>query len=207
MFTGIVEEIGIVEKSGAFDRERRVTISARQILSGLQLGESVAVDGVCLTVVSILPSGFCADISPETARITTLSDVPVGRAVNLERSMKLSDRLGGHLVLGHVDGVGKIRAWTDETHGARLVVDAPPHVLKYCVRKGAIAVDGISLTLNEVTDRSVVCCIIPHTARMTTLGDKRAGSAVNLECDPIAKYVESFCERYLASTGRQQAAP
>jgi riboflavin synthase len=206
MFTGIVEQIGIIEKSGPSDQNRRVTISARQILSGLQIGESVAVDGVCLTVVSIFPSGFCADISQETERITTLGDIPVGRAVNLERSMRLSDRLGGHLVLGHVDGIGKIRAWTEEIGGARFVVDAPPQVLKYCVRKGSIAVDGVSLTLNEVTDRSILFCIIPHTAHMTTLGAKRAGSAVNLECDPIAKYVELFCKRYDASTGQKRAA-
>ncbi len=190
MFTGIIEEVGRVGRTAASGPNIQVTISATEILEGLRVGDSIAVDGVCLTVVSILPSGFCADLSPETSRVTTLGELHAGRAVNLERSMKLGDRLGGHLVLGHVDGVGKIRERVEEEGAVRFVVDAPPEVLRYCVRKGSIAVDGVSLTLNAVTDGSIVFCIIPHTARMTTFGIKLAGAAVNLEGDSIAKYVE-----------------
>jgi len=192
MFTGLIEEVGTIEKKTSSHPNIQVKITANRILDGLRLGDSVAVDGVCLTVVSILPSAFCADLSPETERATTLGDIPPGRRVNLERSMKWGDRLGGHMVLGHVDGVGTIRDRLDEGGVARLTVEIPFSMLRYCIRKGAIAVDGVSLTLNTVNDQGITFCIVPHTASTTTFGTKSVGAHVNLESDPIAKYVETL---------------
>ena len=196
MFTGIVEEIGRVASVAA----GRMVVSARRVIEALQPGESLAVSGVCLTVVAVDQSTFAADLSEETCRLTNLGLVRPGDSVNLERAMRFSDRIGGHLVSGHVEGIGMIRRRTvvgdvgagDAGAGdvVEMAIDVPPGILKYCVAKGSIAVDGVSLTINAIDAAGVTVMLIPHTLRVTTLGRRRAFDRVNLESDLIGKYVE-----------------
>jgi riboflavin synthase len=194
VFTGIIEELGAVKK---IDRQQttRVTILAKTVVGDLKLGDSLTVNGVCLTVIAFTDSEFTVEISPETMAVTSLGLMKVGDAVNLERAMRLNDRLGGHLVSGHVDGVARIRERRQEGETSVLRVEAPKNILKYCVKKGSIAVDGISLTINEVTDKDITVTIVPQTAKMTTLGLKGVGDNVNLESDLIGKYVERLIYR------------
>ncbi|WP_447972315.1 riboflavin synthase [Nitrospira sp. Kam-Ns4a] len=203
MFTGIVEEVGAVT---AIEKSRagvRMSILASTVLEDLKVGESVSVNGVCLTVVAIGPPSFTVDVSAETLAVTTLGELATGAPVNLERAMKLSQRIGGHLVAGHVDGVGAVRSRRQDGNTIFLTIEVPPEVLRYCVHKGSITVDGISLTINEVTDRTVGIAVIPHTAKVTTLGHKNVGDRVNLECDLIGKYIE----RLLQERGLQPPKP
>ena len=190
MFTGIIEEMGVVKEVIKARQGSSVSILAKTALEGLRVGDSVTVNGVCLTVVGFDRTGMKADISPETAKVTTLGSLKAGDPVNLERAMRLGDRLGGHLVTGHVDAIGTIRARVLEADALQLMIETPREVLRYCVTKGSITVDGISLTLNEVTDRGFRVTIIPHTAKVTTLGIKQVGDAVNLEADLVGKYIE-----------------
>ena len=190
MFTGIIEEMGVVKAADKTLQGCGVTILAKTVLEGLKVGDSVTVNGVCLTVVGCGGSEMKADISPETLKVTTLGVLKAGDPVNLERAMRLGDRLGGHLVTGHVDGVGTVRSRVQDADAIQVVIEASREILRYCVPKGSIAVDGISLTVNEVTDRGFRVTIIPHTAKVTTLGTKQAGDAVNLETDLIGRYVE-----------------
>lgn len=190
MFTGIIEEMGVVKEVIMTRQGSRVSILAKTVLEGLKVGDSVTVNGVCLTVVGFDRTELKADISPETVKVTTMGLLKAGDPVNLERAMRLGDRLGGHLVTGHVDAIGTIRARVQEADALRFMIEAPREVLRYCVPKGSITVDGISLTLNEVTDRGFRVTIIPHTAQVTTLGVKLVGDAMNLEADLIGKYVE-----------------
>jgi riboflavin synthase len=190
MFTGIIEEMGVVKAAGKTLQGSGVTILAKIVLEGLKIGDSVTVNGVCLTVVGCNDTEMKADISPETMKVTTLGSLKAGDPVNLERAMRLGDRLGGHLVTGHVDGIGAIRSRVQEGDALQIAIEAPRDVLRYCVPKGSITVDGISLTVNEVTDRGFRVTIIPHTAEVTTLGIKQIGDAVNLETDLIGRYVE-----------------
>lgn len=190
MFTGIIEEMGVVKAVGKTLQGSSVTILAKTVLDGLKVGDSVTVNGVCLTVVGCDGAEMKADISPETLKVTTLGILKAGDPANLERAMRLGDRLGGHLVTGHVDGVGIIRSRVQDGDALQITIEAPRDVLRYCVPKGSITVDGISLTVNEVTDRGFRVTIIPHTAKVTTLGIKQVGDAVNLETDLIGRYVE-----------------
>ena len=190
MFTGIIEEMGVVKEVTKTRQGSSVSILAQTVLEGLKVGDSVTVNGACLTVVAFARTEMKADLSPETAKVTTLGSLKAGDPVNLERAMRLGDRLGGHLVTGHVDAIGIIRARVQEGDALQLTIEAPREVLRYCVPKGSVTVDGISLTLNEVTDRGFRVTIIPHTAKVTTLGIKQAGDAVNLEADLIGKFVE-----------------
>lgn len=190
MFTGIVEEMGVVKAVDKTLQGSGVTILAKTVLDGLKVGDSVTVNGVCLTVVGCDGSAMKADISPETLKVTTLGILKAGDPVNLERAMRLGDRLGGHLVTGHVDGTGAIRSRIQDADAIQIMIEASREILRYCVPKGSITVDGISLTINEVTDRWFRVTIIPHTAKVTTLGIKQAGDAVNLETDLIGRYVE-----------------
>jgi len=190
MFTGIIEEMGavtIVEKTRS---GRRVAILAQTVLKDLKVGDSVAVNGVCLTVVARDETAFRADLSLETLTVTTFDSLTVGDPVNLERAMRLGDRLGGHLVAGHVDGIGVICARDQEADALQMTLEAPRDILRYCVQKGSITIDGISLTVNAVTDRRFRVTIIPHTAKITTLGMKHIGETVNLETDIIGRYIE-----------------
>src|SRR3954453_8746304 len=181
MFTGIVEELGSVQQ-----REGgRFTFAATAVLEDMKIGDSVAVNGCCLTVVEIGEGGWRADAVEDTLQGTNLSDLRPGDPVNLERPVRLADRLGGHLVQGHVDAVGEIVSPAPE-----LRIKAPPELLRYVVEKGSITIDGFSLTVVEPLPDGFTIAIIPHTAEVTTLGVKGAGDRVNLEVDLVAKYVE-----------------
>jgi riboflavin synthase len=180
MFTGIVEELGTVAAAGT-----RLRVEAEQVLDGARLGDSTAVNGCCLTLVAIGDGWFEADVSEETLRRTTLGGLAVGDRVNLERPVRLTDRLGGHLVQGHVDGVGEVVAPAPD-----LQVRIPADLARYVIQKGSITVDGVSLTVVDPTDDGFSVAVIPHTAEVTTLGGRQPGDRVNLEVDVIAKYVE-----------------
>ncbi|TAL09207.1 MAG: riboflavin synthase [Nitrospirae bacterium] len=190
MFTGIIEEMGVVKAAGRTLQGGGVTILAKTVLDGLKVGDSVTVNGVCLTVVECDGAEMRADISPETLKVTTLGALKAGDPVNLERAMRLGDRLGGHLVTGHVDGVGTIRSRVQDADAIQIVIEAAHDVLRYCVPKGSVTVDGISLTVNDVTERGFRVTVIPYTAKVTTLGIKQMGDTVNLETDLIGRYVE-----------------
>ncbi len=190
MFTGIVEEMGRVKTLRRDAGAARITISASTVLGGTVLGDSICVNGVCLTVVDLDASEFSADVAVETLKVTNLGELKIGDRVNLERALQLSARIGGHLVSGHVDAVGRIRDKRREGNGWRIFIDAPESVLRYVIRKGSIAIDGISLTVADVDASGFSIAVIPHTAKLTTLGFKSAGDTVNLESDIIGKYVE-----------------
>lgn len=203
MFTGIVEEIGVVKALEKSVNSTRLTILAAQVMDDLAVGSSVSVNGACLTVVSKSEHEFAVDVSPETLSVTSLANLAVGTPVNLERAMRVNDRLGGHLVAGHVDGVGAVMSRRQEGNAVVLTIEAPKDVLRYCVHKGSITVDGISMTINEMTDRTFTVSVIPHTAKATTLGLKHPGEPVNLESDLIGKYVE----RLLQERGQLPSKP
>lgn len=205
MFTGIVEEMGVVKILDKGLAGTRLNILASTVMGDLTMGASINVNGTCLTVVAKSDRDFSVEVSPETLSVTTLGTLTTGAPVNLERAMKLDERLGGHLVAGHVDGVGAIRSRHQEGNAIVLVIEAPKEILRYCVSKGSITVDGISLTINEATDHSISVTIIPHTAKVTTLGLKQVGDSLNLEVDLIGKFVE----RLLQDRGQlpQKSAP
>jgi len=194
MFTGIIEELGTVREIAPRGNAAVMRIQARTVLEEMKLGDSIAVNGVCLTVVEISPSTFSADISLETLRVSGLRGLKGGDLVNLERPLRLTDRLGGHLVLGHVDGVGQILRRQVEENTIFLAISAPDELLYYIVPKGSIAVDGISLTVIDISPGSFSVAIIPHTAAKTTLGFKKVGEIVNLETDILGRYVEKFLQ-------------
>jgi riboflavin synthase len=190
MFTGIIEEMGAIKSLNKTLGGTRLTILASKVMTDLSVGASVGVNGACLTVVDLGDREFSVEVSPETLAVTTLGTLTVGAPVNLERAMRVNERLGGHLVAGHVDGVGTIRARQQDGNAIVLTIEAPKDILRYCVHKGSITVEGISMTINEVTDRAFSLAVIPHTAKETTLGLKQPGDLVNLEPDLIGKYVE-----------------
>jgi riboflavin synthase len=194
MFTGIIEEMGAVTSLQKTLAGTRMTILASTVTGDLKIGDSVSVNGTCLTVVSKDERDFSVEVSPETLLVTTLGQLTAGAPVNLERAMKLNERIGGHLVAGHVDGVGTIRGRRLEGNAIFFTIEAPQEILRYSVVKGSVTVDGISLTINEVTDRSFSVAIIPHTAKVTTLGLKQVNDTVNLESDLIGKYVERLLQ-------------
>ncbi len=194
MFTGIVEEMGAVTAMERTLAGTRMVILASTVMGDLKIGDSVSVNGACLTVVTTSDRDFAVEISPETLSVTTLGHLTAGAPVNLERAMKLNERIGGHLVAGHVDGVGTIRSRHQEGNAIFFTVEAPQEVLRYCVVKGSITVDGISLTINDVNDHGFTVAVIPHTAKVTTLGLKQVNDTVNLESDLIGKYVERLLQ-------------
>lgn len=194
MFTGIVEEMGAIASLEKTLAGTRFTVLASTVMGDLKIGDSVSVNGTCLTVVSKGERDFSVEVSPETLSVTTLGSFAAGTPVNLERAMRLNERIGGHLVAGHVDGVGVIRSRHQDGNAIVFAIGAPPEILRYCVVKGSITVDGISLTINEVTDRGFSVAIIPHTAKVTTLGIKQVNDPVNLESDLIGKYVERLLQ-------------
>ncbi|MCH6557687.1 MAG: riboflavin synthase [Nitrospirae bacterium] len=194
MFTGIVEEIGVVKALESSLAGTRLTILASTVMETLTVGASVSVNGACLTVVAVGDREFSAEVSRETLSVTALGRLITSAPVNLERALKINERIDGHLVSGHVDGVGTLTSRRQEGNAIVLRIEAPKEVLRYCVPKGSITVDGASLTINELNDRSFSVAIIPHTAKMTTLGVKQAGETVNLEADLIGKYVERLLQ-------------
>ena len=194
MFTGIIEEIGRVARIEQRGENRRVTIAAEQAPRELKTGDSVAVSGVCLTALDIKPGSFCADLAPETWERTSLSRIHEGALVNLELPMKANARLGGHIVQGHVDGVGKLVALERiaDSDNWWLHIDLPREVEKHTVHKGSISIEGISLTVAKLEKNRCTIAIIPHTVEMTNLHSLKPGDPVNLEADLIAKYVEKM---------------
>jgi riboflavin synthase len=191
MFTGIVEELGQVRAVVPNEGGARIEIDAKRVVEDAGIGDSIAVNGCCLTVVEFSSTGWAADAVTETLARTSLGDLRAGDPVNLERPVRLADRLGGHLVQGHVDGTGTLRARTANQDGSvTMQFAAPPAVLRYIVHKGSITVDGISLTVAALDDDSFSIAVIPHTLAVTTLGTAEPGTRVNLEVDVIAKYVE-----------------
>lgn len=194
MFTGIVEEMGVVKTLDRGLSGARARFLASTVLDDLEIGSSIGVNGVCLTVSEREDQGFSVDISSETLTVTNLGLLAPGVPVNLERPMKLHERIGGHLVSGHVDAVGTVRSRRQEGNSTVLTIEAPREVLRYCIYKGSLTVDGTSLTINELGERSVGVAIIPHTAKVTTLGLKKPDDPVNLESDMIGKYVERLLQ-------------
>ena len=190
MFTGLVAELGTVVALKPLNQSYNITVKANKVLNNLKIGDSVAVNGACLTVVKISGSDFTADVMPETVKLTNLRHLKSGDKVNLERTLRLCDGLDGHIVSGHVEGVGVIASKKAEGIAEVVTIKTPPELLKYIIKKGSIAIDGISLTVTEVTATCFSVSLIPHTAAETTLGFKKPGDEVNLETDIIGKYVE-----------------
>ncbi|MDD3364711.1 MAG: riboflavin synthase [Syntrophomonas sp.] len=195
MFTGIVEELGTVKRIDRGSNSCQISILAKKVLEDVKLGDSIAINGVCLTVISFDRDNFAADMMAETLEKTNLKDLGTGQRVNLERAARLGDRMGGHLVQGHVDAVGTIVEQQKVDIAQVLRIRAPEDLLHYLVAKGSVAIDGISLTVVEVLADSFTVSIIPHTAKMTTLGLKKPGDTVNLESDIIGRYVEKLLKR------------
>jgi riboflavin synthase len=191
MFTGIVEETGSVRATG----DGSLAVAAQVALEGMQIGDSIAVNGTCLTITSMREGVFTVDLSPETLRRTNLGALKVGNPVNLERPLAANGRLGGHIVQGHVDGTGNVLEAQPEGNSLLMRFQAPPNVMPYIVEKGFIAVDGISLTVVRRDASSFTVSVIPFTQQQTNLGLRKAGDTVNLEVDILAKYVESLLHR------------
>ncbi|MBL7137449.1 MAG: riboflavin synthase [Bacteroidales bacterium] len=192
MFTGIIEEIGAVSSVRRGGKAIALEVKAQRVLEGTRVGDSIAVNGVCLTITTLHEDRFTVDVMPETMNRTTFHRLKSGSRVNLERALRLSDRLGGHLVTGHIDGTGRILARRKEENAEWLRIEAGTDILRYIVEKGSVAIDGISLTVVDVNDSSLTVSIIPLTQEETTILSKLAGEEVNIECDIIGKYVEKL---------------
>lgn len=194
MFTGIIEEMGTVRRLQRTTHSCQLTIAATIVLQDTKIGDSIAVNGVCLTVTDLQADAFTADVMPETLRRSSLGILHSGSLVNLERAMAANGRFGGHIVSGHIDGVGKIASKVPEGNAQIVTISADPSLLRYIVEKGSIAIDGISQTVAKVTNSSFSVSLIPHTGTCTTLLSKRAGESVNLETDVIGKYIEKLIQ-------------
>lgn len=189
MFTGIIEKLGVIRRIQPAAGGKRISVDTGLDLTNTGIGESIAVNGACLTVVSKAGSQFSADLSPETVLKTTFSTKRIGDQVNVERAMRLSDRINGHLVSGHIDGVGAVSARREDANAIVITITVLPDLAKYMIPKGSVAVDGISLTINQCAEDSFGISIIPHTAQLTTLGFCAVGDAINIETDILGKYV------------------
>jgi len=194
VFTGIIEDLASVASVSPLEQGCRLEITTSLPSAELAMGESITLNGACMTVVVIDDAGFSVDVSPESLRRTTLGSLVAGAPVNLERSLRMGDRLGGHVVTGHVDGVGRVRAVRQEGESSVFTFEAPPELLARLVEKGSVAVDGVSLTCYALTADSFDVALIPHTMAVTTLGQRAVGDAVNLELDVLGKYVERLME-------------
>lgn len=190
MFTGIIEEMGKLFRVKHGADSARLTVEGYEVLKDVRLGDSIAVNGICLTVVDFGNRVFDVDVMAETLRKTNLADLKPGDPVNLERALKVGDRLGGHIVSGHIDGVGTISRQQKEDIAVLTEIRAPAEVMRYIIKKGSVAIDGISLTVVDCSEDTFQVSLIPHTAALTTLGYKKVGDRVNLESDIIGKYVE-----------------
>lgn len=199
MFTGIVEEMGKVELIKRGQHSAMLTIGAKKVLEDTKIGDSIAVNGICLTVTSLTSKSFTADVMHETLNRSSLAELSPGSHVNLERAMPANGRFGGHIVSGHVDGIGKIVGIKDDDISIWYRIQAKPEIMRYIVEKGSITIDGISLTVAAITDEDFSISAIPHTVSQTILKEKRVGDVVNLETDILGKYVEK-----LVSTSQKQ---
>ena len=205
MFTGLVEELGKIKSITKGTKSARLTIEGQVVLQDVKLGDSIAVNGTCLTVVEYTQRSFTADVMPETVRSTVLAELKPGDLVNLERTLRLGDRLGGHIVSGHVDGVGLIRSKERSDNAIVVTIEAPPQVMRYIIAKGSIAIDGTSLTIVDYGTDWFSVSLIPPTAALTTVGLKEPGSKVNLEADVLGKYVAKLLG--LQSDAEEKQAP
>ncbi|TYQ16079.1 UNVERIFIED_CONTAM: riboflavin synthase alpha chain [Acetivibrio alkalicellulosi] len=192
MFTGIIEEKGVVKEIIQGRMSIKLTVKCVKIMDDVKVGDSIAVNGICLTVTSLLGTGFTADVMPETMRKTNLGSLRVGETVNLERALKLGDRLDGHIVSGHVDGTGIVSDRIEEDNAIWIEITAHCQVLKYIVLKGSVALDGTSLTVSYIDEKCFRVSLIPLTAQVTTLNEKKVGDKINIECDMLAKYIEKL---------------
>jgi riboflavin synthase len=195
VFTGIIEETGTIRIVQAAGLSSRITISASTVLSDMKTGDSINTNGVCLTVTEFTREAFTVDVMPETMQRTAFRTLRNGSRVNLERALRITDRLGGHIVSGHIDGTGSVERIRKDENAVWITLLAGEPILRYVVEKGSIAVDGVSLTVARVYDRSFEVSVIPHTRRETTLMTKKPGDLVNLECDIIGKYIEKFLRK------------
>lgn len=195
MFTGIVEEVGSIREIIPGSLSIKLSIKCSKLLQNVQIGDSIAVNGICLTVIDLASSWFAVDVMPETMRRTGLQKLNIYDRVNLERALSLSDRLGGHIVSGHIDGTGIVKSRVEEDNAVWLTVEAREDIMKYIVFKGSVALDGTSLTVACVDEKSFKVSLIPLTAEATTLGFRRVGDQINIECDVIGKYVERLLNR------------
>ncbi|MGL5313741.1 MAG: riboflavin synthase [Peptostreptococcaceae bacterium] len=205
MFTGIIEEIGIIEKINNGVKSSKLIIRANKVLEKTKIGDSICTNGVCLTVCSLNNNVFEADVMAETLRRSNLGNLKTGSKVNLERALTLETRMGGHIVSGHIDGIGEITSTTKEDNAVWVSVKASSEILKYIVEKGSIAIDGISLTVAYVDEEIFKVSIIPHTKDETILLSKEIHSTVNLECDVIGKYVEKLLGLQKKETKKQSS--
>ena len=192
MFTGIIEGLGTLEAIKDGGQGKQFALAADFDLDGTRIGDSIAVNGACLTVVRLQERRFDVDVSPETVSRTTFTTARIGERLNLERALRLGDRLDGHLVSGHVDGMGRLEKRESLANAIIVTFSVPPLLSRYMIKKGSVAVDGVSLTINDCATGSFQVSIIPHTAKMTTIGFKPVGAQVNIETDMIGKYVERF---------------
>ena len=195
MFTGIIEETGTVDKVGS-----RMRINAKKVTEDVNIGDSISVNGVCLTVTAFTNDGVCADVMPETLRCSNLGSLKKGSVVNLERAMPANGRFGGHIVSGHIDGTGVITDIKNDGNAVKYTISADKSVLRYIIYKGSVAVDGISLTVCAVDDKSFCVSVIPHTMQQTDLVQKKCGDTVNIETDIIAGYIEKLIKESGKST-------
>jgi len=204
MFTGIIEGFGTISGVKLAGMSRRIAIDADYELDNTKIGDSIAVNGACLTIVSYGGRRFEVDISPETVAKTTLGKVMIGDRVNLERALRISNRIDGHLVSGHIDGIGTIKSSKIQGNAIIITFNVPKTIAYYLIKKGSVAVDGISLTINKCDDESFQVSIIPHTAKLTTLGFKKISDLVNVETDMIGKYVERFVTQIKSGKSKKE---
>lgn len=195
MFTGIIEEIGTISHIKGNDQATTLTIEAKNILSDVKLGDSIAVNGVCLTVTTFNSHSFTVDVMPETMKATSLRMIKIGSHVNLERAMAANGRFGGHFVSGHVDGIGQIIKKTRKENAVYYEIAAHEELIDFMVYKGSVAVDGTSLTIFGLTENSFTLSLIPHTMTESILGEKDVGDIVNIECDMIGKYIKKYSQK------------
>ena len=194
MFTGIIEEVGTIRSIRRGSQSVSLEVEAQRVLEETRIGDSINTDGVCLTVAALQSNGFIVDVMPETMTRTTFNKLNPGSKVNLDRALRLSDRLGGHIVSGHIDGIGRIMERRKEDNAEWFRISADNLILNYIVTKGSVAIDGISLTVINVDKRSMTIGIIPHTQTETTILQKRVEAEVNIECDILGKYVEKLIQ-------------
>lgn len=206
MFTGIVEEKGTLKKVIRGQESGSIEVKSKKVLEGSFVGDSIAVNGVCLTVTKLNSDGFTADVMPETLRRTNLGLLGIGDEVNLERAMSACGRFGGHIVSGHIDGTGTISSMYNEGNAVWVAINADTNILKLIVEKGSICIDGISLTVAYVDDKQFKVSIIPHTGAQTTLLNKRPGEIVNLENDVVGKYIEKLIQPYCSDSNKKEQA-
>lgn len=201
MFTGIVEEIGTIKEIKQGINSSVLHISAKKVLSDVALGDSISVNGICLTVTSFSSASFTVDVMPETINSTSLRSLKQGSSVNLERAVAADGRFGGHFVTGHVDGIGKITAKRPVENAVYYDISIPKELIKFIILKGSVAVDGTSLTVFGVSEEKFTISLIPHTLSETILGEKTAGDVVNIECDMLGKYIENFIKTQTKEIG------